>query len=147
MATKVLSIEQLITKADQEEGNTLTANELGRLADRWWEVKQERLLADKAAAKLKGTESTLEKILIDQQRAQEINGIGGKVVRVGWDEKQVPHVTDWPKFYAHIQETGEFDLLERRPGKAACGARWEDGKDVPGVEKFPVYSLTKQGVK
>ena len=56
-------------------------------------------------------------------------------------------VKDWAAVYAHIVETKDFSLLEKRIGKAACKERWEQGVDVPGVEKFPVYKLHESEVK
>lgn len=142
-----LSDEALAAFADEHATEHLPAKTLGALADEWWEIKQQRLAADRTAAKLKAREDMLQSAIIMQCRLQEITGVGGQVVRVGVWKDEVPTVKDWDKFYTHIKKTGDFDLLERRPSKAAVKLRWEDGKVVPGVEKFPVYKLSKQGVK
>lgn len=130
-------------------GFDLTAKALGNIADIWFNSREERLVADKVAAKLKLVEDQAYALLIEQLRRQELTGIGGKRVRVGLDPEPDyrPHVTDWPAFYAYIKQEEAWDLLERRPGKAACQARWEDDIAVPGVEKFPVYKLTRSAVK
>mgnify|MGYP000691666468 CR=1 FL=1 len=128
-------------------GLTLNAQALGFLSDRWWDTKTRRLSADKVAAALKVEEEQLNAVIIAQLRSQDITGIGGKTVRVGLASDDQPHVKDWPAYYAYILSENDFSLLERRPGRAAIKERWEDGKSIPGVEKFPVYKLTKQEVK
>lgn len=130
------------------EAPVISASSLGELADFWLLTQNERLAADKVAAALKAKEEQAKQILLHQMQLQGITGIGGKTVRVGMDPEPEyqPHVKDWEAFYKYILKTKDFSLLERRPGKAACRERWADDKEVPGVEKFPVYKLTKQKV-
>lgn len=130
-------------------GEKLSAKVLSQIADLWFVTYKERLAADKAAAKLKEVESAAYALIIEQMRSQELTAIGGKKVRVGMapEPDYQPHVKDWPKFYEYILESKDFSLLERRPGRAAIKERWEDEKEVPGVEKFPIYKLTRQEVK
>lgn len=126
----------------------LSATELGALADQHFEAKTKRLAADKVAKELKTEESRLEALIIDQMRRQQISSIGGKkIIYAMPSPTDEPVVEDWPKFQAHILETKDFSLLERRPGRAAIKERWEQDKAVPGVGKFPVYKLSKSGVK
>lgn len=126
----------------------LTAKELGDVADLYHTTRADRLAADKVAGNLKTLESQAEQLLIDQMLKQEITAAGGKRLRVGLSTPDyAPTVKDWDAFYQYIQDTGAFELLERRPGKAACRERWEAGEQVPGVEKFPVYKLTRNEVK
>jgi len=126
----------------------LTAKELGDLADFYHTTRAERLAADKVAAALKTQESTAEQLLIDQMLKQEITAAGGKKLRVGLSAPDyVPHITSWEDYWKYIKDNDAFELLERRPGKAACRERWEAGIQVPGCEKFPVYKLTRNEVK
>lgn len=138
-------LQQLL---EQGKVEPLTASELGELADLYDAARTARLAADKVAATHKADESAAEAMLIEQMRTQEVSACGGSklVVRIGSPD-MVPAVKDWDKFYAHILKTKDFSLLERRPGKAACRERWEDGKQIPGVEQFPVYKLSRSEVK
>jgi hypothetical protein len=125
----------------------LTAGELGQLADLYDEARKSRLAADKESAKHREVEYGAEQLLIEQMRTQRISAAGGATLRVGLEGPDyVPRVENWQSFYQYIQESGDFSLLERRPGKLACRERWEAGMAVPGVEKFPVYKLSRQGV-
>ncbi len=56
--------------------------------------------------------------------------------------KQVPQVKDWDKFYAFVKKTGQFDLVQRRLADTAIRERWDNGKEVPGVEAFGAVSVS-----
>jgi hypothetical protein len=58
-----------------------------------------------------------------------------------------PAVTSWPEFWEFIKKEDDSALFEKRPGRKAIKERWEAGEVIPGVSKFPVYKLSKQGVK
>ncbi len=49
--------------------------------------------------------------------------------------KDVTVVVDWTTVLDHIRETGEVDLLQKRLTESAVKARWDSGKEVPGVDK------------
>lgn len=141
----MLKLEHLLA---QSKLRPLSASELGELADIYHTVRADRLAADKVAGTLKSNESSAEALLIEQMRSQEITACGGQRLRVALGAPDmVPAVKDWDKYYAYILETGDFSLLERRPGKAACRERWDDGQQIPGVEQFPVYKLSRNEVK
>jgi hypothetical protein len=127
---------------------TLSAKELGVLADVFWATKNKRLAADKVAKALKTEESTLEAKLIEQMLRTSISSIGGKTVVLGLPTPtQEPVVSDWAEFWQFIKATDDISLFEKRPGRAAIKERWENGETIPGVGKFPVYKLSKSGVK
>lgn len=132
-----------------QAGMALSAHSLGVLSDYWFEMRNKRLLADKVAADLKSKEDLAEATLIAQMLKQKISAAGGSRLRVGLpaEPKYKPTVVDWPAFYNYILETKDFSLLQKRPGEAAINERWEDNVKVPGVDKFPVYKLTRQEVK
>jgi hypothetical protein len=77
----------------------------------------------------------------------EATGVQGQKSRVQVTSKAIPQVAaeDWPKFYAHIKKTGEFELLNRAVNRKAVQDRWDAKKQVPGVKPFfaKVVSCTK----
>jgi hypothetical protein len=127
----------------------MSPKEMGELADHWWSVYNQRLDADKAAARLKAQETEAKEKLIAEMILQEITSIGGSKVRLALESEVIPSVAKdkWDLFWAYIRENDAFDLLEKRPGKLACKARWEQGVDIPGVEKFRVYKLSRSEVR
>lgn len=127
----------------------MTATELAALADHYWLTREKRLAADKVADALKAEETRTEATLIKEMQEQKITAIGGSVVRLAIPTvpEYVPAVKDWDAVYKHILETGDFSLLHKRVGATACKERWDAGEEVPGIERFPVYKLSKTGVK
>lgn len=125
----------------------LTSKELADIADLYWQKRTERLAADKVAAELAQQEARAKATLIEQFLLQDITAIGGKTVRLAIKKDVVPAVKDWTKLYEYIAANNAFELLEKRPGRLACKERWEHGEIIPGVEQFPSYSLSKEGVK
>lgn len=137
-----------LTELHSQPDFNFPATTLGALADFYAEIRAERLKADKIAAELKAQETMAQQLLIEQMRRQNITAAGGKVMRVGLEGPDyAPQVKDWTELYSYIKQNDAFDLLERRPGKLACRARWEEGISIPGVEKFPVYKLSTSKVK
>lgn len=134
------TIAEILGAAQANE--EVTTEELGGLADAAKTAEVARLAADKAAAKLKEDEVLLKTTLTALLLRNKIKAVGGSTYKVEITQDDVPTVKDWPKFYAYIVKNKAFDLLERRPGKAAIKVRWEDGKQVPGVDKFVVDKLS-----
>lgn len=126
----------------------MTATELAQLADHYWDTRVRRLAADKVAADLKTEENRAEATLIQQMLAQQLTGIGGRRVRLALPTapEQKPAVQDWDALYQHILETKDFSLLHKRVMDSAVRERWSAEEEVPGVTRFPVWKLSKQGV-
>lgn len=126
----------------------LSATELAQLADHYWSTREKRLAADKVAKDLKDEESRTEATLIKEMREQQLTAIGGKRVRLAipTEPEYVPAVKDWDAFYRHVLQTADFSLLHKRVGTTACKERWDAGEQIPGVERYAVYKLSKSGV-
>lgn len=128
--------------AAAEQGDTLAPGEIGFLVDQFKLAEADRLLADKVAELKKQHETKIKLTLISQMKLNKVGAIGGTAFSAAYTTDDQPTVKDWPKLYAHILKAKAWDLLERRVGKAAVKLRWEDGKEVPGVDRFPVDKLS-----
>lgn len=133
-------LEQILAKVEADED--IKPPELGFLVDQFKIKEAERLLADKTAAKLKAEEVRIKLCITAGLRKMETTVGGGISFKVELTQEDQPTVKDWTKFQAYILKTKDFSLLERRPGKAAIKERWDDGKAVPGIDKFPVDKLS-----
>jgi hypothetical protein len=124
-------------------------------ADLLWTKQEERKKAQAIADALEAEEKDLKAWIIDELPKSQASGIAGKLCRVTAVRKEVPQVSDWPKFYAGLvaeyqahlrrkdgQQDGAFSLLQRRLGDTAVKERWENGHGVEGVGKFTVTSLS-----
>jgi len=115
---------------------------IGQCADRLYELREKRLGGQKIVDEVKAEETALKMHIIDTLPKSEASGVAGKIARVSVIIKEIAQVNDWDKLYAHIEKTGNFDLLQRRVTDAAVKDRWEDGKEVPGVGHFNVVTVS-----
>jgi hypothetical protein len=51
------------------------------------------------------------------------------------------NASDWPALYAHIQKTGEFDLLYKRISSKAAGDRDSNNELPPGIKRDTFIKL------
>ena len=115
---------------------------MGACADKLYELRNRRLLEQKKVDAIAAEGAALTEHIIQTLPNSEASGIAGKLARVTVVTKEVPQVEDWDLFYKHIKKTGSFDLMQRGLAAAAIKARWEDGKEVPGVKHFNVVSIS-----
>ena len=115
---------------------------LGAVADMLYKVRQERLTQQKIVDDLQFQETRLREHLIDNLPKSEATGVAGAVCRASVAVKTQPRVEDWDKFYAYVKKQNAFELLQKRVSNAAVEERWEHGKEVPGVGKFNVVSIS-----
>lgn len=114
---------------------------MGACADLLYETREKRLAAQKIVDELAKQESAVREHIINNLPKSD-TGASGKRARVSVVTKQVPQVKDWDKFYAHVKKTGQFELMQRRLVDTAIRERWDNGKQVPGVEAFGVVSVS-----
>lgn len=115
---------------------------LAACVDRLYEIRQLRLAEDKKIDVLREEERALEDHLIDQLPKSEASGIAGRVARATIMVKSVPDVQDWDQLYKYVSRTKSFDLLQRRVSVEAVKARWEAGKEVPGIGVFRAVKVS-----
>lgn len=121
----------------------ITAKALAKKIDELYELQ---LKCDEADAAKKAADkafSQLEEELIQHCEKSELDGAVGVRALVKIERKPYPTVAaeDWPKVWAHIKKTGEFELLQKRISVEAVRERWNAGKTVSGVTKFTKIAL------
>jgi hypothetical protein len=117
----------------------------GAMADALYTTRERRLNLQKEVDALAAFESKLKNKLIDEMPKKDSSGAAGKVARAQITQSDEPQAENWDELYKHIKKKGEFDLLNRAVNKSAVKARWDAGKEVPGVRHFTVtkVSVTK----
>jgi len=115
---------------------------LGACADLYYTLRARRLEAQKAVDLIEMEEKALKEYLIENLPKSEASGVAGKVARVTAVPKDTPVVNDWAKLEAYIKRTSSFDLLQRRLSDSAVKARWDAGKEVPGVGTFKYVTIS-----
>lgn len=127
---------------------------LGACADKYHETRTLRLAEEKVAAATKAVEDYIKEHIINNLPKGDTGAVGRAYKAITYNDT-VFVVKDWPKFYRHLQKTGEFDLLNRALNQAAVkerieaqtrpsGKRGEGWKPKlpPGVEAFPIVKLS-----
>lgn len=126
---------------------------VGAVADTLYDLKQLSKILNALTSPfddlLLPSVKTTEEHFIQTLAVGESSGVQGMKSRVQITDSVIPVVKDWPKLYAHIKKTGEFELLNRAPNRVAIVERWDAKKEVPGVDKFRAkkVSCTKLGGK
>lgn len=98
------------------------------------QVKHDLAKLDAERKELNKQKEELDYQLITLLDAQGLSRTANDKASVSINEDTVPEVKDWDEFYAHIGETEDYSLLQRRPTKAACEEKWKLGEAIPGVE-------------
>ena len=120
---------------------------LGACADRLYRLRAERLALEAKVTDAKAAETALKEHLIAHLKADDADGIMGKVARVAVHTERVGKVENWDLLYEHIRKTKDFELLQRRVSDLALRERWADEVPVPGVVPVTILrvSITKKG--
>jgi len=119
---------------------------LGAAADLWWELRTQRLAADKAAAELKDKEQAVEAYLINTIDSDS-TGVAGKNVAVRRIEDEVPVIENWDTFIAGVARKKNWHLLQHRLSVSAAKEMLEDGQKIAGVGTIVKVKLGYTQVK
>lgn len=147
-ATKALApaVKRLSTILSKLSADKLP---IGAVADTLYDLKQLTKVINTVTAPfedlvLPSVKST-EDFIINNLAVGEASGTQGMKSRVQVTESVIPVPKDWMKIYAHIKRTGSFELLNKQLNRAAVQERWDNKKEVPGVDKFHAkrVSVTK----
>jgi len=120
---------------------------LAKVADMFYEARQARLELEKTVKPLAEKEKILREHLIQNVPKSQIGGIQGAVCRVEVGTKPVPKIEDMAKFRKFCSKKGNEDLLKIGLDAEAVRLRWADNKEVPGVERFNIVTLSYSKVK
>lgn len=115
---------------------------IGAQADEYSAVRDERLRIEKIAKEIKDRETEIFNCIMSTLEESTDTGASGKFYRVQRIEKEVNQVKDWGAFHKYVQETGSFELLQRRLNDKAVREQIEGGEAMPGVEATTVPTLS-----
>jgi len=116
----------------------MNTEELMQLVTRFNNVRDERLDLQRKRDKRYESEIELKLMLVAAIKESGLQ----KVANVKLVLKIKPVAKDWEAIRKYIIEHDAWDLMQRRLGDLACRERWDDGIDLPGIDKFPVDDLS-----
>lgn len=112
-------------------------------ADKYYQLRQQRLAMQKKVDEIEAEEKAYKNHLIDNVPKSEATGVQGKIARVTIVTREEPQVKDEEAFRKYLAKTKRWDLAYKlRPSAPAIRELWEDGKVIPGVEKFNVVTVS-----
>lgn len=115
---------------------------IGAAADLLYTLQQQRLAKAREVDELEEQETALEEhILNNMLPALGLSGAKGNIGQVSKKPYDWADVTDWDKFRKYISKTGNWEMIQKRPGITALREVWVSGKAVPGVEKKEGFKL------
>lgn len=111
---------------------------IGRTADLFHDLNEVRLKADKLAEALKKFESGAKEHIINNLSKSSDTGAAGLRYRAQIVTKPKVRVAQegWPALHGYIQQTGRFDLLQKRLLDSAVMDMVNAGETPPGIETF-----------
>lgn len=115
---------------------------LALCADKFFELNKKRLEMQKLVDAVDEEAKAIKAHLIDNLPKSDASGVAGKLCRVTVVSKDIPQIKDREAFNKFILKTKDFSLLQGRLSDAAVRDRWENGKEVPGVEHFTAVTLS-----
>ncbi len=120
---------------------------VGAKIDRLYSLKQARLAyqheVEAKIAEMSKAEELIEAELINNFTAEQLEKMGGTMATASITRAPLPAEVDWPVLWAHIKKTGEFDLLEKRPARAAFRERVEAATTGKGEDGMPIVNAKK----
>ena len=55
--------------------------------------------------------------------------------------KTVPSIKDWESLVGFVKNTSDYELFTRRLRESRCQSLWENGVEIPGVDKYQVITI------
>ena len=83
----------------------------------------------------------VDRLLLKKMDDEGLSRTANSLASVSINEDIVPDVTDWDKLYEHVQETGDFSLIQRRVSSTAYRELLKLGEQVPGLESRTIRRI------
>lgn len=124
---------------------------LGGCADLYHDLRELRLMKEKAAEAVAAREREVREHLIaslDKSRAEGGNtGAAGKRYRVQIKDKTVYTVKDWSIFHSWIRKNDRFDMLQKRLSDKAVADWVEEQKILADAQQDPTLARLLPGTE
>ena len=133
------------TPVEAEKPKFKIPKKSGDLADRWFDLMQQRLTLQRQVDALEAEERFLKNHIIDTLPANSATGISGQRVTVMIERKERPEISDYDAFIEYIaknRKKGTFALLNRAVNAKSVKEYWAAGQTVPGIDKVQYKTLS-----
>lgn len=96
---------------------------------------------------LEAEEKKVKDYMLNTFAKEDLRSVKTKKATVTLVEKDVPHVKDKEAFGRYVYENKAWDLLYGKAVEEAIKARWDEGEQVAGVEKYHDVKIKLTEVK
>jgi hypothetical protein len=115
---------------------------IGEAIDLLYSMRTERLAFQKQVDDAQEKETILKKHIIQNFAAVDLEGARGLTATASLKRTTQANVLDWDAYHAYIVDNDAWDLVQKRTSITALKERWENGEQIPGVEKYEVLDLS-----
>lgn len=122
--------------------STIFPTSIGACIDKLYELRAQRLDAQKAIDLTKEIEKQYENHILDTFTKTELNGAKGNVATAGIARSTAYQIADWTKFTEYVAANNAWELMRKQPTQSACAERFDNGAEIPGIEAFQQVKLT-----
>lgn len=116
--------------------------EITVLIDEYYLQREKRLELDRASEELQKRERELKAQIISYMEEERAGVLGGFLATVRLKITPKPTSKDWWEVWAWAKANDAPDIYQRRLNEAAVTERREQGVLIPGIEWFPVATLS-----
>ena len=88
---------------------------------------------NKQLKELRAESDYLDVLLLKKMDAEGVSRTANDAASVSINEDTVPNVDDWDALYAHVTNTQDYSLLQRRVSSTAYKELLKMGEQVPGL--------------
>jgi len=88
---------------------------------------------NKQLKELRAEQDYLDVLLLKKMDAEGVSRTANDAASVSINEDTVPNVDDWDALYAHVTNTQDYSLLQRRVSSTAYKELLKMGEQVPGL--------------
>lgn len=96
-------------------------------------VKGQMDQLNKQLKELRAEQDYLDVLLLKKMDAEGVSRTANDAASVSINEDTVPNVDDWDALYAHVTNTQDYSLLQRRVSSTAYKELLKMGEQVPGL--------------
>lgn len=124
--------------AENPDFTTMTP---GEIANFRYALQQERKAAADVVAQFKKRETAADDYILQNVLIDDTLGSKGTSGNISKKKSVIAVVNDWPAFHKFIAENEAFELLQKREAITAVRERWDNGEEIPGLERGQKVSV------
>lgn len=109
---------------------------LGKLIDDIWALREKKRALAAQVEELEAKIAEQEAVVIERMDNEHLDKSTGKMASVSVTETANGTISDFDKFWEFAKKNNYGHLFQRRVTDTACRELWEQGKKIPGVDRY-----------